>query len=293
MSPSGRRYLVIVRAGEKSLHRGWLEGGPRNWDLVVSWYGAETYQTIADERVLPAKGWKWDVLAAQLDAEPELVAGYEYFWFPDDDIEADAGRISRMFELTETQGLAISQPALSADSYFSHLHTMQARSFLLRYVDFVEVMVPCLSRQTLLRALPLMHETPSGFGLDFLWTRFERDNGRRAAVLDAVPVRHTRPVGKFLAKRIAAEGSSSKEIGRRLLARFGVKWQHRQLHTYAGLDRNGRYRNRRSTVIHMLIDYALSFPRGVEPMRWRRLRKALGHIKAPPRLKQVVERVSG
>ena len=36
----GRRNLVVVRAGDSSLHPGWLAGpGERNFDLVVSYFG--------------------------------------------------------------------------------------------------------------------------------------------------------------------------------------------------------------------------------------------------------------
>ncbi len=37
-----RKYLVIVRAGDKSLHPAWLAGeGDRTWDLVVNYFGAD------------------------------------------------------------------------------------------------------------------------------------------------------------------------------------------------------------------------------------------------------------
>jgi hypothetical protein len=114
-----RRFVVIVRAGPNSLHRDWLVGAERTWDLVVSWFGDAPYEPVDDEVVLNAKGGKWDVLHAQLTAAPELVAGYDYVWIPDDDIEADAERVNRLFEIAAQYQLEISQPALSADSYFS------------------------------------------------------------------------------------------------------------------------------------------------------------------------------
>src|SRR5664279_707363 len=37
-----KRYLVIVRAGDRSLHPGWTQSpATRNWDLLVSYFGAD------------------------------------------------------------------------------------------------------------------------------------------------------------------------------------------------------------------------------------------------------------
>ena len=39
---SPRRMLVVLRAGDMSLHTGWLQGAPpesRTWDLHLSYFG--------------------------------------------------------------------------------------------------------------------------------------------------------------------------------------------------------------------------------------------------------------
>lgn len=274
MAASGRRFLVIVRAGEKSLHRQWLAGAERTWDLVVSWYGAEPYAAVADERVLNARGWKWDVLAEQFRAHPELVADYDYIFVPDDDIATDAAAINALFSLTERYQLAASQPGLSEDSYFSILHTMRCPSFTLRYTTFVEVMAPCLSRATLLRALPYFADVPSGMGLSHLWTRLEDDNTRRAAVIDAVPMRHTRPVGVFLQRRMQEASTDPATQAIALHRRFGLNWLQRQFYCYAGIDRSGRPRGQLSTALFMLVDYLQAKRRWVQPDGVRLLRRA-------------------
>lgn len=287
--PSARRFLVIVRAGEKSLHRQWLAGAPRSWDLVVSWYGSEPYVALGDERILNAKGWKWDVLGVQFAAHPELVEDYDYIWIPDDDIEADASGINELFRLTEQFELGASQPGLTADSYFSLLHTMQSSSFTLRYATFVEVMAPCLSRATLKRAMPYFAATPSGFGLSHLWTRLGDDNRKKSAIIDAVPMRHTRPVGVFLKQRMldASEDPSAQAVA--LHKRFGLNWGKRQFYCYAGIGRSGGERGQVSTALHMLVDYLLACRQWVQPRGLKMLRHTFTRGLRRTDLSKVVE----
>jgi len=278
MSSSGRRFVVFVRAGELTLHRDWLIGADRNWDLIVSWYGDTPYVPVSDEVVLVAKGWKWDVIAQQLQDRPELIEQYDYFWLPDDDIAADACRINQVFDLSASRGLSVSQPALTPDSYFSFLHTLQSPSFLLRYSTLIEVMVPCLSRDALKRALPYFAEVPSGIGLSALWTRFEADNFRKSAVLDAVTVRHTRPVGKFLLGRMKKAGEAARKDAAKLAQSFGEVRGARRFHCYEGLDRHGRHRGRWRTAAWMVIDYLGSLRGWVEKRRWRHLWRLIRSI---------------
>jgi hypothetical protein len=281
MTSSGRKFLVIVRAGDKSLHRKWVEGGDRNWDLVVSWYGEEAYTPVADERVLAAKGWKWDVLADQFTAHPELIDSYELIFLPDDDIETNAGQISRMFEIASARRLAVSQPALTQDSYFSHTHTLACRSFELRYTDFVEVMAPCLAPHILRLLMPVLPMSPSGYGLDLIWTRLEADNHERAAIIDATPMRHTRPVGRFLKGRMRVAGRSVRDEGKALAARYGADWRQGQFHCYSGVATLGGRRARWATAWHMLFDVVGSYGNWVQEGAARRVLKMFLQVYRP------------
>jgi len=220
----------------------------------VSWYGNEPYHRMADETVLIRKGWKWDVLAEHFRAFPNWLRDYDYFWLPDDDIDASAETIDQIFDLSRQFELEISQPALTLDSYFSFPHLLRCSSFQLRYSSFIEVMAPCLSRTAVERSIDLWPETPSGFGLDMIWTRLERDNSMRAAIIDACPVRHTRPVGRFLKPQMEAAGRSGDADAERLMARFPGHTTIRQFYCYAGISRAGRIRGPVSTGLHMLKD---------------------------------------
>ena len=58
--------------------------------------------------------------------------------------------------------------------------------------------------------LPLFKNSMSGFGLDLLWTRLAEQNLGKSAVFDALPVRHTRPVGIHLAAAMLKSGRRPK-----------------------------------------------------------------------------------
>ncbi|MDB5540623.1 MAG: hypothetical protein JWQ89_2350 [Devosia sp.] len=239
-TPTRRRFAVIVRAGENSLHRTWLKGQARNWDLIVSWYGTTPYVASADETVLEQRGLKWDVVAAQLRDHPEIVARYDYLIIGDDDVDISVETINRLFEISEQEGLQLSQPGLTANSYFSAIHHLQSPSFRLRYTPYVEVMFPCLSRAALTRILPYAGDSPSGSGLDLIWARLEPDNRFRAAIVDTLAMRHTRPVGSVLAGKVKEAGHDNAAIVGAMLARFGIVWGRRQFFCYAGITRSGR-----------------------------------------------------
>ena len=78
------------------------------------------------------------------------------------------------------------------------METLAIPGFELRYANMVEIMAPCLSASLLRQFLPLMTGSMSGFGLDMLWGRLHPSPAKRCAILDAVQVTHTRPVGSVL-----------------------------------------------------------------------------------------------
>jgi hypothetical protein len=204
-----RKNLVIVRAGPKSLHGRWLElpRAERGYDLVASYYDEEAFNAFEATDGVSAvliKGGKWDGLFETLTGLD--IEAYDYFWLPDDDIDATAADVNAIFDLCRSNGLAVAQPALTRDSYFSHFIFSQCPGFRLRYTNYVEIMAPCLGREVLLRALPFFRDTMSGFGLDYIWCRWPESGAFRTAILDTVAVHHTRPVGMVLKSAIAASG---------------------------------------------------------------------------------------
>lgn len=207
-----KRYLVIVRAGDRSLHPAWTQSpATRNWDLVVSYFGADPRRyRDADAERIDDKGPKWPGLHALMTRDPRW-RDYDYVWLPDDDLATDETTINALFEVTASSGLELAQPTLSWVSFFSHEITLKHPSFRLRYTNFVEIMAPCFSRSLLERCVPTFGENQSGWGLGYLWPRMMTDVARGCAMLDQVDVTHTRPVGGPNLAAVLATGTTPRE----------------------------------------------------------------------------------
>ncbi len=194
-SDDHRRHLVVVRVGDRLLHPTWVQG-ERSFDLVVDYYGDTPGKWAGTaDLVLESKGSKWQGLHAVLSAHPRFVTDYDAVWFPDDDIATDAETISAAFALHDELGTGLSQPALTADSYFTHLLTLAHPGLAVRVTNFVEVMVPMFSREALAACWETFAESRSGFGLDLVWQALLPGLGLRSAIFDCLTVTHTRPLG--------------------------------------------------------------------------------------------------
>ena len=236
------RSLVVVRAGDRSLHPGWLAGPePPQFDLIVSYFGddPDRCRTPAEQRV-DRKGTFWDGIHALFQDRPELLGRYDHFLLPDDDIEADAASINEVFRTAREHDLHLCQPSLSLDSYFSWLETLNQPAFTLRYTTLVEVMVPCLSRALLERCLPLFPLAGSGFGVDQVWAHLLGPTERSTAIIDRVQVRHTRPVGLVLAAALRRAGHDSGRERDDVLGAFGLNRPPRAV-CHSAIARDGSF----------------------------------------------------
>ena len=220
---SSNRFLVVVRAGDQSLHPQWTSTlATRNWDLVVSYFGDDPFcfrgagQTRIDD-----KGLKWQGLHALLTRD-DFWRRYDYIWFPDDDLATDQATISAFFGHVAELRLVLAQPALSWSSHYSHAVTIRHPSFRARWTDFVEIMAPCFERAFLETCLPTFGETMSGWGLDWVWPRRPGAGTRRIAIVDAVAVTHTRPVGGPSYAKLRESGITAEGEQRDLLRKYGI-----------------------------------------------------------------------
>jgi hypothetical protein len=220
-SPS--RFLVVVRAGDQSLHPQWTrDPATRKWDLVVSYFGSDPdrYRGAGEIRI-DDKGQKYHGLAA-LFARDDFWRRYDYIWLPDDDLAAEESAIDDLFALMAELELSLGQPALAWTSHYSHYVTMHSPSFRVRMSNFVEIMAPCFHRPFLETCIPTFTESLSGWGMDWLWPRMLPNHSRRSAVIDASVVTHTRPVGGPTYDKLRAAGVTPLAEAHALMRRFGI-----------------------------------------------------------------------
>jgi hypothetical protein len=193
-----RPYLALFRSGRSSLHPYAVARlAEQNFDYALSWFGDEHPADIgmADGAAFVhlQKGAKWPGLEQTLIAHWDTIQKYRYVWLPDDDLLATPEDVSRMFTICDELQLELAQPALTRDSFFTHLITLQHPEFQLRFTNFVEIMAPVLSVDMLGRVFSSLAGQISGYGLDSLWPRYSKLG--KVAVIDDTPVKHTRPVG--------------------------------------------------------------------------------------------------
>lgn len=205
MEPSGsqeptlpRTNLIVVRAGDRSLHPQWLACRERSWDLVVSYYGDRPERYVDQYDVLHLfKGTKWQGVSDFVRNHRDLIGCYRLVWLPDDDLLTSGENIDAFFALHERLGWVLSQPALTRYSHHSWPITLQDPRCIARRTDFVEIMAPCFRTDRLDRFLPTFDESASGWGLEWVWSRIVSTlpEDARMGIIDRTPVHHTRPVG--------------------------------------------------------------------------------------------------
>lgn len=211
--------LVLVRAGASSLHGSYSTSG-RRFDFALSSFVECPPDADGAVFVDHVAGPKWTGLLATIRARWDIVSRYRYVWLPDDDLRATADAVNRLFDRCEEFDLDLAQPALTRDSYFSHVITLEHLSFQLRFTNFVELMAPLCSRAQLERMLPTLGAAVSGWGLDFVWPRLSSVG--RVAILDDSLVTHTRPVGGPSYAHNRSAGLAPSDEMHLTAARYGV-----------------------------------------------------------------------
>lgn len=194
-------FLIIARVGDRSLHPHWLTDGQPMFDCFLSYFGDEP-DKYRDQATYyeQKKGGKWPEIARIVQENWSVVSQYQAVWFPDDDLLCNAADINRLFSFMLAFDIALAQPALTMNSYFSHSSLLQQQNTALRLTNFVEVMAPVLSAKTLSKLKHTFSQSPSGWGLDNLWPNLLTAE-EKIAVIDAVAVVHTRPLGGELYKK--------------------------------------------------------------------------------------------
>lgn len=187
------KNCVISAVGKNSLHKMWV-GENSDFDLHLITYDDSLDMFRKDARnVCHIKGYKLKVIYKYLMVNMRLIDSYDYFFFPDDDIMMDATTINALFDAMRHYNLRIAQPALCM-SYFTWSHTLKNRYCKLRYTNFVEMMVPCFSREALQKVLFTFNENETGWGTETHWPLLINATNHDMAIIDEVNVVHTRPI---------------------------------------------------------------------------------------------------
>ena len=219
-----RKNLLIVRAGDASLHPRWLEGGrPRNFDLLVSYFGATPDLFSKDgEYYHVMTGPRWPAHHAICSRNAALLANYQHVGFACDDLEATTDTWNQAFQFCDWYELDLAQPAI--EGHVMREITKPEAGCLLRYVSYVELMCPVFSRRALMRLQDTFAESVSGWGLPFVWSLRLPYPEFKMAIIDSVRVVHTSPVREgTLRPTLDALGIDPREEMKQVMARHGIE----------------------------------------------------------------------
>lgn len=188
-----KKNAVFVPVGKDSLHRQLLKGDA-DFDLHLLIYDGSYNKFCNDSDFVACDaGYKMDMTYRYLHRHPELFEKYEYFFLLDDDIVISTEDVNRLFSVMREYQLKIAQPSLVM-SYYTYKHTAFHPFYILRYTNFVEMMMPCFSRDALKAVLPTFEQKIRWCGIEMHWPVLVGSNHKDMAIVDAVSAKHTRPV---------------------------------------------------------------------------------------------------
>ena len=167
----------------------------QDFDVVVIDYTSEKGKSPARENVKLVfenpNGYKYQNIKLLFE-EINLIDNYEYFWFPDWDIEIDSESVLKLVDKAKIFTLSLAQPSLSNDSFISWDITRHNPSTDVRLTNFVEVMCPLFTSEFLKEVLWTFSLNYSSWGLDFLWASLS--GNRYLGIVDSVIVKHSRSI---------------------------------------------------------------------------------------------------
>ncbi|MCI5763088.1 MAG: DUF707 domain-containing protein [Actinobacillus porcinus] len=188
------KNLVVLRCGDTSLHQEWVNEKSQ-FDVVLSYYGDNNPYDLTHIHYFHAyKGSKWQGLYDFFLNHQAIWQDYDYIWLPDDDLSTSAENLNEFFTCVDRYRFDLAQPALTTESYCSHIFLLQIPCFIYRENNFVEIMAPCFSKRAFLQCWQSFAENKSGWGLEFLWRKLIGKEAK-IGIIDKTPIFHTRPVG--------------------------------------------------------------------------------------------------
>jgi len=183
-----RKNLIICPVGESiSYHRDWVKG-KRNFDIItINFSDIPGFGKVGADFYFEVKGFKYEIIKKVIDENVDLVKMYDYVWLPDDDLAISTDEINRLFDIFKEYNLDFGQPAVK-NNYCIHNALRRRINCFLRYVNFVELMCPLFSVDSLFTALSTFDFNKSAYGIDWIWS--EKLKNKKIAVIDAVSVLH-------------------------------------------------------------------------------------------------------
>lgn len=207
-----KKYLLMACISEQDTREPQKWVSPQaNFDLIYLTYSKslifQKYLTTLNVPVYQVNSGKWKNIKNIL--ERFGFGKYQYYFFPDPDLEIDVDSINKLFKIANENKFALCQPALTHNSFGSHeeLYSKAIKNEAFRTVSMVEIMCPCFSKALLKKLLWTFELSFSGYGLDFLWAKYVQ-----GYVIDSITVRHPRPQNFHFRAKLAGFPNPDDEL---------------------------------------------------------------------------------
>ncbi|KAA6420076.1 MAG: hypothetical protein FRX49_09925, partial [Trebouxia sp. A1-2] len=167
------------------------------WDLAIIYSGNQTQYACPDcVHVEINKGAKWLLVYGFTQStawQNEYQHRYNLVYIPDDDILQTTATIDSVFNIHTQHDLLLSQPVLCSwlESHTASWDMVKGPTTVLRYTNFVEIMVPLFSMSVFnSTVISTMSHADTGWGLDWLWPFLLGYPSQKVAIIDEVCVIH-------------------------------------------------------------------------------------------------------
>jgi hypothetical protein len=192
-------------------------------DVAVSVYDDADFSADGARYTHRFTGGKFPGVMAFLEAHPNVIDDYDYFWLFEDDLVLPFDSLRVISNTLGRIPFALSAPGLSRDSYFTWPMSIANDRFEFRCTDFVEVMAPIMSRDFLRAAMPAFNDNFSAWGHEWLWRKLLSEQRTAAAIFDSAPITHARPFGRgpLLKSRPAGSLDPAQDL-EIMLAKYGL-----------------------------------------------------------------------
>lgn len=188
--------LIICPVGKRSCHKTWMNEDLKADTVLICFEDDELYSDES-KYYFHMKGMKWNLIAYVVSEMKDILGLYKYVWLPDDDIKIETAVLNRFFKLVEKYDFALSQPALTENSYCFYETLLEDKDCIYRTTNFIEIMIPFfrIDLFNLVKGGFFRHPSGFGFGQAWYWENIAQEKGFTLAIVDETPAFHTQPVG--------------------------------------------------------------------------------------------------
>lgn len=198
---------------------------PRRGDAlrrITAELARSRHEVVVSTVPMAPKG-KFENVDDAIAAAGQPLAGFDWLIVTDDDVGLPPRFTDHYLAAARLADLVVSQPAHRYLSYATYQITRRRRGRFVRQTNFIEIGPLTVIRRDGFEELVPFPPSRWAYGIDLLWAELCRRHGWRMGVVDAVPVRHLKPVGG------SYDIEEARREGRELIDRFEVRMNRAEL----------------------------------------------------------------